>query len=136
MSSQLELDKDLQEAVEFLTENPEEILEVWGDPDGVGDEKGGVLFEFITRIRNDDVLKVSDTEQYGCLTQIKSTHIKPEGRVIRCIAFDYKLTRAIAEDERLPITGKDIQVEHLLVFAQWQQAVRNYRHTGVLEVPV
>jgi hypothetical protein len=95
------------EAVAYLTEHPDEILKAWSYPDPEW-HTGHSLFMCCG---GEDSIRGA-----GCLTQIRQT----DGRVP---AATVDLTEAIAADERIPLDGWDIKVQHLPVFAEWQRRI-------------
>ena len=100
------------EAVEYLTARPEEILETWTYPSS---KQAGCLFGFATP---DPFVRAFNKEQAGrlcgCLTEIKG-----RGQD----AWTDELTAAIRGDERIPSHGAYITVEHLPIFAEWQRRI-------------
>ena len=102
----MSLDK-YDKAIEYLTENPAEIVDVWEAPFAY---KEGCLFQF-----------ASPTGftfcNAGCLTMIREGgyDVWSENKSLP------KITKQIHEDERLPVCGTFIKVEHLPVFAEWQR---------------
>lgn len=91
------------EAVRFLTENPGSIERSWSSPHRTD---GGCLFDYASLDRQGD--------RYGCLTQIKRGSME---------AWDPKLTEAIRADERIPLSPRDITIESLPAFAEWQRKI-------------
>lgn len=94
------------EAVDFLTANPDKINDAWNDPRTV---EGGCLFQVAGNQPN-------FTSNHGCLTQIRS-----EPTIYK--AQTPELTAEILADDRLPNQqgGQDITVKHLPVFAEWMR---------------
>lgn len=91
------------EAIEYLTTNPEEIENKWHNPSTMH----GCLFQFATPTGHAKGAS-------GCLTLIRRDHdLRVLGRP--------DLTEAIRNDTRIPILSGDIRVEHLPVFAEWQR---------------
>jgi hypothetical protein len=101
------------EAIAYLTEHPEDIVEAWDTP---LDNPGGALFMGCKRF----------PDLYSCcLTQVASGQADAE---------TYELTKRIREDMRIPrfttaakaaeASWNDlfpIKVEHLPVFAEWHR---------------
>ncbi len=100
------------EAVEYLTDHPDEIYDAWGcgaeDEDDQPYVHAQCLFQFATRNGEWSV-------DYGCLTQIRVGFGEVE------VEDNHQLTLEIRADERIPSHGLDIRVEHLPVFAEWQR---------------
>ena len=93
-----------QQAVEYLTANPSEILGSWS--------RAECLFQFAEN--SDSPLSVGI--DCGCLTMI----VDPcEG----CVAQTPELTAAIRADKRLPINEMEITVDHLPLMAGWQRRI-------------
>jgi len=86
------------EAIAYLTARPDRIYYAWDHPY----EPMGALFRYAG-------------EGCGCLTQIRSD---PEMR-----AATPELTAAIRADKRIPLSPKDITVELLPIFAEWQRRI-------------
>jgi len=96
-------------AVEYLTENPGEIVDVWG---GVIRGDATCLFSFVSpdgSVAREPV----NGELVGCLTMIKGG---------RYPAYTEKLTAEIRADDRIPETGM-VTVESLPIFAEWQRRI-------------
>lgn len=96
------------EAIEYLTENPHEIETVWMHP---FDHKAGCLFMFV--IPNDVEFR-PDRKLCGCLTTIRNCGYA---------AWTDELTEAIRADDRIPNDLKDITIEKLPIFAEWQRRI-------------
>ena len=92
-----------EDAVAYLTERPNEILDAWNWP---ADHVAGRLFAWTGMSGTDP------TGVCGCLTQVR-------GGLGRAANDD--LTLAIYEDERIPEIEDDITVESLPVFREWQE---------------
>lgn len=91
--------------VERLTKNPEFIYDSWNDAEP--------LFQVAAR---------NTHRNYGCLTQIRQEiEIYSKGIVHEYHAQTSELTKQIRNDERIPKNPKDIKVEDLPVFAEWQR---------------
>lgn len=110
-------------AVEFLTQNPQMIEEVW-DRAKAGSHPESLKnnFNFSDEMIQATCLFTSASKdpydvRYGCLTEIHSK------KVCSSTAQTPELTRAIVEDDRLPSNGADIEVNHLPVFAEWQRRI-------------
>lgn len=99
------------EAVEYLTEHPEEILQAWYLPSGAPepDHIGHCLFGIVATHE-------SIGSHCGCLTQIAACGHYPE-------AETPELTKAIRADMRIPKKGSLVTVEDLPVFAEWQRRI-------------
>ena len=96
-------------AVAFLTENPEQIDDIWSNPT---DHEAGVLFQFCSK--EGDLRGHSDTyeQSCGCLTEVASG---------RWPAQNEKLRAEIMADDRIPKRASHITVSTLPVFAEWQR---------------
>lgn len=94
-------------AIDYLTDNPEEIYSAWGDP---YDHQAGCLFYYATRKYSPNKVP----ESIGCLTQIRQGVLYPD-------AETEKLTHEIAADERIPDKLGEVTVDDLPVFAEWQR---------------
>ena len=98
------------EAVAYLTENPQHIRRDWcrgGAVQRLGADQTGVgplLFMYAS--------EGGELHNCGCLTMIRGS-----GEV----AQTEELTRQIREDERIPMCVDEITVESLPVFAEWQR---------------
>jgi hypothetical protein len=100
------------EAVAYLTEHPDSIFDSWK---ACGSMPGGCLFQFATPTgsiewRRDD----GEEKECGCLTTIRCN---PGERH----AWSDELTVAILGDQRIPLDARQIDTEHLPVFAEWQR---------------
>lgn len=93
-----------QQAVEFLTKNPNYISQAWSEPFS----PGGCLFHLVSTSRV--------SIKYGCLTQIKAGYAE---------SSSYELTKSIRNDKRLPMSWSGIYYnpDTLFVFAQWQRFI-------------
>ena len=87
------------EAIDYLTEHPEQIHRAWTSPKT---HTAGCLFAF-----------VSDTPNGGCLTMVHSAPHFAGG----------EWHDEIVADDRIP--NGHIQVEDLPVFAEWQRKIHN-----------
>jgi len=104
------------DAIEYLTTNPDKIFETWAEPQR---RKGGCLFSAVTpsgRIWEER----DDGQTCGCLTQIRG---RDENTNERLVAWTTELTTAIRADDRLPNSECGITVENLPVFAEWQRKI-------------
>jgi len=116
-------------AIEYLTENPEEIHEAWSTPgDNAG--RGGELFGFVAPRwdDNDAVAKEGDiiVGTCGCLQQIREAYIekgKEGNKGTMCMSHWPRLWESIARDVRIPSDVNEITVEDLVVFAEWQREI-------------
>lgn len=95
------------EAISYLTENPDQIQNSWNAPHSYF---AGCLFMYVSK-------DTSSYDDIGCLTTIRRND--GFGRV----ACTRELTEAIRADERIPKKVNDIKVEHLSVFAEWQRRI-------------
>jgi hypothetical protein len=97
-----------QQAVEFLTEHPDKIMEAWSFPSA---SPGGCLFYYVNRF---GPWFWCDGKVCGCLTFVKSGRMEAE---------TLQLTEAIRSDERIVGNEKDLTVDHLPIFAGWQRRI-------------
>lgn len=91
-----------QAQIDRLKEEPSSIYREWNDAEG--------LFKFIGDREN---------ATSGCLTMIRR-----ENREYKAIIngwCDEELTNEIKDDERIPKDARNIGVEHLEVFREWQE---------------
>lgn len=96
------------EAVAYLTQNPDKIRGAWVAPSRHV-HTGGALFQTAVDEKIGSVV-------HGCLTQIRKF---PQ----RYRAQTPSLTKAILDDDRLPTDEKEITVDHLPIFAEWQRRI-------------
>ena len=119
-------------AIDYLIANPEDIYDAWSSP-GAYDGKGGELFGLVAPDWTDSSAAAegysSRVGTCGCLQQIRSA--KEEGydgtEGNAKMAYWNRLWDLIANDRRIPISGSDITVEDLPVFAEWQREVDEKR---------
>ncbi len=100
------------DAIDYLTEHPDEIVDAWGDGRTFPDPRPGpqCLFNYVA-------------EGCGCLTQIRDMCAN---------APTESLTEAIRSDNRIPSDEFDITVDELPVFAEWQRTLDAMREAGDL----
>ena len=96
--------QDLIEDMEYLMEHPERIYVHWS-------------------VTSPLFAKVGKGPGCGCLTQLRESNY--------FIAFargkvDDSLKQAIVSDERIPKQPSEITVDHLPLFAEWQQFITDY----------
>lgn len=105
------------EAVDYLTKNPEEIYQCWNHPISY---RAGALFlpvsdKLPASPNTVDLLpRRGDGLMCGCLTMVRAG-LK--------VAWTDELTEAIRGDARIPKTPESIKPEHLPVFAEWQRRI-------------
>jgi hypothetical protein len=96
------------DAIDYLTENPDEIYHVWGlgsqDRGRINPAPGSVLFNIVGR-----------DGCGGCLTQIRARADHTPRQT--------PLIEAIRSDHRIPYHSSEIQVRHLRHFAEWQRKI-------------
>ena len=95
------------EAIAYLTANPDEIQAAWDGGYYRGEEtsvQAACLFNYANS---------ADDLNCGCLTQIRSDPTRH--------AHTFDLTREIRLDSRIPVCATDITVADLPVFAEWQR---------------
>jgi hypothetical protein len=92
-------------AVAYLTQHPEEIRAAWSHPSC---HVAGALFCMASRCES-----WSPTSTIGCLTMIRSDQ--------KYRAQTPELTAAIRLDTRIPVSSRDVTVNDLPVFAEWQR---------------
>jgi hypothetical protein len=115
-------------AIAYLTENPEEIYDAWGDPEGY-EGRGGELFGYVGPDWTSATV-VYDTRgveagRCGCLQQIREAKIEGhDGKSGNYkMAHWPRLWRQIAGDRLLPSDANEITVDDLSVFAEWQRKI-------------
>lgn len=117
------------DAIAFLTENPDEIAEAWGNPGGM-EGRGGELFGYVGPDWQSSNNRMYDTRGVeagtcGCLQQIRKA--KSDGMDGKSGHMEMshwpRLWREIASDRRIPIESVDITVDDLRVFAEWQRRI-------------
>jgi len=121
-------------AIDYLTENPKEIIEAWGDPGGY-EGRGGELFGFVgpdwKSNSNPGMHERVKTGTCGCLQQIraagKNGHDGKSGEMK--MSHWPRLWQKIAEDRSLPHSASEITVQDLPVFAEWQRELDILRET-------
>jgi hypothetical protein len=94
------------EAIEWLTEHPEHVMQAWYQREGATQHRAHCLFQRTNRLPQHPVC--------GCLTQIRrnpNLHRAPNN----------DLTEDIYNDTRIPSSVLDITIAHLPVFAEWQR---------------
>lgn len=130
--SEREWDK-YDEAIAYLSENPEEISSAWNDPAGY-EGQGGELFGFVGPDWADNANAVLSRDGLhvgtcGCLQQIRKA--KKEGSDGKSgqmeMSFWPRLWDDIANDRRIPADSDKITVRDLPVFAEWQRHIDTYR---------
>jgi hypothetical protein len=109
------------EAMDYLTEYPEEIPWAWAGPDI---HEAGCLFKFMRPYKG------NRNELYGCLTMIRNLKKGGPFYVVH-VALDDEMTEAIRADERIPTDYSDITVESLPAFAEWQRIADKWREDNV-----
>jgi len=102
--------KTYDEQIAYLNEHPNQILYHWERP-----SLWGPLFKKIS------IEPIGYTEQNcGCLTQIRNESDRLA--YIQGIA-DLELTNEIRNDKRIPLEVKDITVDDLPIFKEWQERI-------------
>ena len=118
------------DAIAYLTENPEDIHDAWSDPEE-WEGRGGELFGFVGPDWKDN----SNTVAYrgevsgtcGCLQQIRAAYKSEKCGMYALDDTNMTLSHwpdlweRIARDRRLPADSSDIGLEDLPVFAEWQR---------------
>ena len=102
-------DDAYSKAVEWLTERPHKIRGAWDCPSASGSL--GSLFRMASRSGRCSIPD-NQTGLVGCLTMVRGT---------RYVAQTEGLTNVIRADKRVPLSGDDINVSDLEVFADWQR---------------
>jgi hypothetical protein len=92
-------------AVAYLTQHPSEIHAAWSHPSC---HVAGALFRMASRRES-----WSPPSNIGCLTMIRSDR--------KYRAQTLELTDAIRLDTRIPCSSRDVTVNDLPVFAEWQR---------------
>jgi hypothetical protein len=105
----MKIEDKYDRAIEYLTAHPEDIFHAWAsapvhedetDPDIRGVEDMRCLF-------------AATSEGCGCLTQIRCGLLGPTPEI----------TEAIRADHRIPYDEREITVDDLPVFAEWQRKI-------------
>jgi len=113
------------EAVEYLTERPEEMEPAWTNP---RTHTAGKLF---LMVRPHGEQSNPDGSSCACLTMVRGGEYR---------AWNSELTKAIHSDERIPTGIDDVTEEMLPIFAAWQtyldSAIRGVDPTGVEFCPI
>lgn len=94
-------------AIDYFTENPDQICEFWNTPHLYPQ---GCLFVYASETGR-------SINNIGCLTTIRRNN------GFGTEACTPELTEAIRADERIPKDARDIKVEDLPVFAEWQRRI-------------
>lgn len=114
------------EAVEYLTRNPDEIMPAWFRP---AVHLAGRLFYFAGTHGRGQVRP--DGQSCGCLTMIRGDN---------SVAWTDAITKAIRADDRLPERSCGFQPHHLPAFRDWQtyldSAIRGHDPAGVEFCPI
>ena len=122
------------DAIDYLTENPDMIHDAWGNPEE-HEGQGGELFGFVGPDWKDNDNKVRYEGHHGtcgCLQQIRAAKVvsdydtmeealRSDGQMVG--SYWPRLWAKIAGDRRLPHEESDITVEDLPVFAEWQREI-------------
>lgn len=96
--------------IAYLKENPDEIVSHWNQGKGI--------FKFVgEEINEDGIGKKQTLVHHGCLTMIRSGD---HAVYINGVIND-ELTKKIKEDQRIPIRSKDVKVENLEAFKEYQE---------------
>ena len=117
-------------AIEYLTENPDDIYDAWSNP-SEWEGCGGELFGFVAPDWRNNHSKVYNTRDVyvgtcGCLQQIRQDYKENGGdgkSGDMCMSHWPRLWENIARDERIPSDADEIGVEDLVVFAEWQREI-------------
>ena len=131
-------------AIDYLTENPGQIRDAWGDPSEY-EGRGGELFGFVGRDWTSNNNKVRYDGQHGscgCLQQIRAAKVNGKyENMADAIEGDTmvgsywpRLWDKIANDRSLPYDEDEITVEDLPVFAEWQREIDALRIADGFEV--
>ena len=118
-------------AIDYLTENPSQIRDAWGDPSEY-EGRGGELFGFVGpdwKSNDNKVRYDGEIGTCGCLQQIRAALVTDEYQnMTEAIArgqmsgsYWPRLWEKIANDRNLPHDEDDITLEDLPVFAEWQR---------------
>lgn len=110
-------------AIMYLQEHPYEIFEAWVNPTN---HEAGCLFAFVTSTGQNMRGRAPIGYILGCLTRIRKVVCDPG--LPYCDQPEYiaetpELTEAIRQDERIPKDERQIGLEHLPVFAEWQRRI-------------
>jgi len=119
-------------AIDYLTDNPEDIHDAWSDPSG-WEGKGGELFGFVgpdwKSNSNPGLHERITTGTCGCLQQIRQSFKHGGDGTSGTMAMSHwpRLWQKIADDRSLPSDADDIGIEDLPVFAMWQREIDEKR---------
>ena len=131
-------------AIDYLTENPSQIRDAWGDPSEY-EGRGGELFGFVGpdwKSNDNKVRYDGEIGTCGCLQQIRAALVTDEYQnMTEAIArgqmsgsYWPRLWEKIANDRNLPHDEDDITLEDLSVFAEWQREIDALRIADGFEV--
>ena len=131
-------------AIDYLTENPSQIRDAWGDPSEY-EGRGGELFGFVGpdwKSNDNKVRYDGEIGTCGCLQQIRAALVTDEYQnMTEAIArgqmsgsYWPRLWEKIANDRNLPHDEDDITLEDLPVFAEWQREIDALRIADGFEV--
>ena len=119
-------------AIDYLTENPEDIYDAWSSP-GAYKGKGGELFGFVAPVWTDSSASAKyegvRTGTCGCLQQIRQAKVEGYDGSSGSAKMAYweRLWDSIANDRSIPTEGSEITVDDLPVFAVWQREIDEKR---------
>lgn len=111
-------DEEIKELTQLCKESGDfcPIEDRWADP---------LCTELFKRVASTKELTHIGGRMVGCLTQIKGfpcAYIAAPNN-----EYDFRLTKEIQEDERIPTTVWGITLEHLPIFAEWQRKIDSLR---------
>jgi len=110
------------EAIAYLTENPDEIKDAWGDPSN--SVPGSVLFGYVGPEWTDCSMSKDGIHRCGCLQQIRQDEDGEE-----FTSWWPEITRQIRQDRSIPKDHEEIGVGDLEAFAKWQRIVDDLRES-------
>jgi len=119
-------------AIDYLTENPEDIHDAWSNPSDY-EGKGGELFGFVgpdwKSNKNPGMHERLETGTCGCLQQIRQAFKAGSDGTSGNMEMSHwpRLWQKIADDRSLPSDADDIGIGDLPVFAMWQREIDEKR---------
>lgn len=107
-------------AIEYLREHPDEIRDAWSDGYG-GSHPACCLFKAASPSGcANRAPHAKGSAACGCLTLVRRGVDDWE---MPQTAWTPELAEAIRTDERIPTSDKEITLDHLPVFAEWQRRI-------------
>ena len=101
------------EAIAYLTENPELMGKAWAVPYEDTAPKLAQAHCLFRIVDNSETFEQERGSECGCITQVKCG----------AMAATSELAKAIFNDNRIPSSWTEITVAHLPIFAEWQRRI-------------